>query len=59
MAFVHKQPVHAQLLNGVFAGDLPLGGVGGILDLDLPLQIVGGVEGFVHELLDVVFVNPC
>ena len=40
------------------AGDVPLGGVGREMHLDLPLQVERGAEGFVHELLDVVLVYP-
>ena len=41
------------------AGDVPFGGVGREMHLNLPLQVVRGAEGFVHELLDVVLVYPC
>ena len=40
------------------AGDVPLGGVGREMHLDLSLQVVRCAEGFVHELLDVVLVYP-
>ena len=41
-----------------FACDLPLGGIGGVIDLDGALEIVRGVEGLIHELLDVLLVDP-
>ena len=41
-----------------FPLDLPFSGKGRIVDLDTALEIKRGVEGLVHKLLDVLFVNP-
>ena len=49
---------HIVLAYGAFACDLPLGGIGGVIDLDGALEIVRGVEGLIHKLLDVLFVDP-
>ena len=41
-----------------FARDLPLGGIGSVVDLNGTLKVVRCVEGFIHELLNVLPVNP-
>ncbi|CUP84861.1 Uncharacterised protein [Enterocloster clostridioformis] len=41
-----------------FAGDLPLGGVSGIVHINGAAQIPGRVKGFIHELTDIFLVNP-
>ena len=38
----------------LFARDLPLGGIGGVIDLDGALEVVRSIKGLIHELLDVV-----
>ena len=43
---------------GRFPLDLPFSSKGGIVDLDTALEIKRGVEGLVHKLLDVLFVDP-
>ena len=43
---------------GAFARDLPLGSIGGIIDLDSALKVIRGIEGLIHELLNVLLVNP-
>ena len=45
--------------HGVFAGYLPLCRIRHIVDLDGSAQIPGRFKGFVHELLNVLLVNPC
>ena len=44
--------------NGAFAGDLPLSGIGCVIDLNTALEIKRGVKGLIHKLLDVLFVDP-
>ena len=41
-----------------FSLDLPFSGKGGIVDLNVALEIKRGVEGLVHKLLDIFLVNP-
>ena len=41
-----------------FARDLPLGGIGSVVDLNGTLKVVRCVESFIHELLNVLLVNP-
>ena len=43
---------------GEFCRDIPLRRMGRVIDLDVPPQIPGGVQGFLHKLLDVLFVDP-
>ena len=43
---------------GVLARDLPLGGGGRILHLDRVPKPPRGIEGLLHELLDIVLVDP-
>ena len=40
-------------------GDLPFSRIGNIIDLNLTAQIAGGIKGFVHELLNIAFIQPC
>ena len=49
---------HIPLSHSVFAGDLPFRRKGGVVDFNAALKIKGRVEGLVHELLDVLLVNP-
>ena len=49
---------HISLSHSVFAGDLPLGGKCRVVDFNAALKVKGRVKGFVHELLNVLFVNP-
>ena len=39
-------------------GDLPFSRIGNIIDLDLTAQITGRLKGFVHELLNIAFIQP-
>ena len=41
------------------AGDLPLAGVLGVVELDVPALPVVRLEGFIHEILNVMGRNPC
>ena len=49
---------HISLSHSVFAGDLPLGGKCRVADFDAALKVKGCVECLVHELLNVLFVDP-
>ena len=49
---------HIVVGYGRFPLDLPFSGKGRIVDLDTALEIKRGVEGLVHKLLDVLFVDP-
>ena len=49
---------HISLSHSVFAGDLPLSGKCRVVDFDAALKVKGCVKGFVHELLNVLFVDP-
>ena len=49
---------HIVLAYRAFAGDLPLSGERRIVDLDIALEIKRRVEGLIHKLLDVLFVDP-
>ena len=44
--------------DGPFVGDGPLGGVGGEVDLYIAFHVKRGAEGLIHELLDVLGVDP-
>ena len=49
---------HIVLAYRAFAGDLPLCCKRGVVDLDIALEIKRRVEGLIHKLLDVLFVDP-
>ena len=49
---------HIPLSHSVFAGDLPLSGERRVMDFDAALEVKGRVKCLVHELLDVLFVDP-
>ena len=49
---------HVPLSHSVFTGNLPLGGEGGVVDLNVALEVKRGVKGFVHKLLDVLLADP-
>ena len=49
---------HIVLTYRAFAGDLPLSGERRIVDLDIALEIKRRVEGLIHKLLDVLFIDP-
>ena len=49
---------HISLSHSVFAGDLPFSGERRVVDFNAALKVKGRVEGLVHELLDVLFVDP-
>ena len=49
---------HVVLPHDIFAGDLPLRRKGGVVDFNAALEVKRRVEGLVHELLDVLLVDP-
>ena len=51
--------VHIPVANIVLAGDVPLCGKGREIDLDGSAHIVRRIQQILHELLDVLLVNPC
>ena len=44
--------------TGAFAGDVPLRGVFGVIDLNPALEVIRNLKGFLHKLLDIPLVNP-
>ena len=49
---------HVVVAHHALAGNLPFCGVRDIADLNLSAQVARRFKGFVHELLDVLFVKP-
>ena len=49
---------HVVLPHDIFAGDLPFRRKGGVVDFNAALEVKRRVEGLVHELLDVLLVDP-
>lgn len=41
-----------------FVGNIPGGSVGGVFHVDGSAEIIGGVQQFIHKLLNIGFVNP-
>ena len=44
--------------DAAFVGNSPFSGVAGVADLDLSFEVIGCFQRFIHELLDVLLVDP-
>ena len=49
---------HIAVTDIALAADVPLGCIGGVVYLNVSAKIKGRVEGFLHELLDILLVGP-
>ena len=58
LSSIRRVSSHIVLSNGILAGDLPFRRKGGIVDLNAALKVKGRVKGLVHELLDILLVDP-